>query len=81
MLLTALKPIATLETSLEANYDGRTNKATYRGPSYRSAQKETLNGGLVKPPPPWLLGLKNFFCVFLNPPVINALYTTLTTLA
>ena len=40
MLLAALKLIATLETSLEANYDGRTrDKATYRGPSYRSAQK------------------------------------------
>ena len=37
--LTALNPIATLETSLEANYDRRTDKATYRGTSYRSAQK------------------------------------------
>ena len=48
VLLTAL-PIATLETSLKANYDrrtrdtGRTDKATYRGTSYRSAQKETIN--------------------------------------
>ena len=32
--------MATLETSPEANYDtGRTDKATYRGTSYRSAQK------------------------------------------
>ena len=36
--------MATLETSLEANYDRRTldgqaDKATYRGTSYRSAQK------------------------------------------
>ena len=41
--------MSTLETSLEANYDrrtsdgrtdGQTDKATYRGTSYRSAQKE-----------------------------------------
>ena len=37
--------MATLETSLEANYDrwtsdGQADKATYRGTSYRSAQKE-----------------------------------------
>ena len=36
--------MATLETSLEANYDGhrtdgQEDKATYRGTSYRSAQK------------------------------------------
>ena len=35
-----------LETSLEANYDrrtpdGQTEKATYRGTSYRSAQKSS----------------------------------------
>ena len=45
MLYTALKPLATLKASLEANYDRRTpdghgtDKATYRGTSYRSAQK------------------------------------------
>ena len=38
--------MATLETSPEANYDGRTDtgrteKATFRGTSYRSAQKST----------------------------------------
>jgi len=33
--------MATLETSLEANYHRRTDKATYRGTSYRSAQKDS----------------------------------------
>ena len=46
--------MATLETSPEANYDGqgtdgRTEKATYRGTSYRSAQK-LWNRVLIPPP-------------------------------
>ena len=51
VLKTALMPMATLETSLEANCDrqaGRqTEKATYRGSSYRSAQKWASSGGIV----------------------------------
>ena len=40
--------MATLETSLEANYDRHgTRKATYRGTSYRSAQKGKLSCHLV----------------------------------
>ena len=40
--LYCFEPMAPLETSLEANYDNdghRTDKATYRGMNYRSAQK------------------------------------------
>ena len=35
--------MAALEGSLEASYDtGQTEKATYRGTSYRSAQKDQI---------------------------------------
>ena len=37
--------MASLETSLEANSDRMTEKATYRGSSYRSAQKYFDFGG------------------------------------
>ena len=48
VLQTALEPMATLETSPEANSDRQAGrqaggKATYRGSSYRSAQKFEMN--------------------------------------